>query len=364
MIRSHYPDVRIDKEAEALLSDGHKVVFLAWDRRKINSDVNSNYKVRTMKLQVDAGSIKVAIFLPIWWLYIIYQLIIIDFDIIHAADFDTYVPALFISKLKRKKIVYDIFDYYSDMIVFPIFPKISKFIFSKTDNFLMRFANTIIIADESRIKQIGSSVNKNIISIYNSPVEKISYQDSLKLNKNSKFTIFFGGVVQEDKGIINMISAIINLPNVELVIKGYCGTKEFEKKLLNICKDLDNVHLSLGWVPYDDIIKNTMKADMLFTLYDTNIYNNIYASPNKLFESMMYGKPIIVNEGTTMADIVKRENCGIVVPYNSIEVIKEAVLKLQSDEYLRKEFGENGRRAYEKRYNWSIMKNKLITIYS
>lgn len=362
MTRSHFPDVRIDKEAEALSDEGHEILFLAWDRREISETNETKYKVKTMKLPVYAGSIKVVFFLPIWWLYLVCQLTVLKFDIVHAADFDTYVPALIVSKIKRKKIIYDIFDYYAEMIVFPIFPKFFKFFFSRLDNFLMKFANAVIIADESRINQIGTNANRHIITINNSPIEKGHYKKFYGLT-NGKFKIFFGGGVQEDKGIVNMISAVKDLQDVELIIRGYCGSKDFENRLYIMCQNLSNIHLHLKRVPYDDILDNTMKADLLFTLYDTNIPNNIYASPNKLFESMMYQKPIIVNEGTTMENVVKKYQCGLIVPYNNIEEIKKAILKIKCDHYLRKKLGENGRKAYETVYSWRIMKNRLFELY-
>jgi len=362
MVRSHYPDVRINKEAETLLSDGHNVIFLAWDRRNIYDTDRSIYEVRTLKLPVRAGSIKVAFFLPVWWLYLIYQMTFLNFDIVHAADFDTYVPALLISKIKRKKIIYDIFDYYAETIVFPVFPKISKFLFSKIDDFLMKFANAIIIADESRIKQIRNNANKHIIVINNSPLDKNFHEINFEL-QNEKLVIFFGGVVQEDKGITNMILAVKDLQNVDLIIQGYCGSKDFENKIYLMCQDLPQVKLYLKRVPYEDILKNTMKADLLFTLYDTKISNNIFASPNKLFEAMMFGKPIIVNEGTTMESIIKKFNCGLVVRYDNIDQIKEAIVKLKLDYSLRKKLGENGRKAYETIYSWEIMKKRLLQLY-
>jgi glycosyltransferase involved in cell wall biosynthesis len=248
------------------------------------------------------------------------------------------------------------------MIVFPVFPKVSKFFFSKIDDFLMKFANAIIIADESRIKQIGSNANKHIIVINNSPLDKNSHEINSEL-QNEMLVIFFGGVVQEDKGIANMILAVKDLQNVNLIIQGYCGSKDFENKIYLMCQDLPQVKLYLKRVPYEDILENTMKADLLFTLYDTKISNNIFASPNKLFEAMMFGKPIIVNEGTTMESIVRRLNCGLVVRYDNIDQIKEAIVKLKSDYSLRKKLGENGRKAYETIYSWKIMQKRLLQLY-
>ena len=78
---------------------------------------------------------------------------------------------------------------------------------------------------------------------------------------------------------------------------------------------------------------------------------------------MMLGKPIIVNEGTSATDKVREENCGLVVPYGDIDALRDAVLKLKNNPQLRKELGENGRRAYETKYSWNIMEKRLLDLY-
>lgn len=315
-------------------------------------------------MPVSAGSIKVAFYLPIWWLYIFYELFFTHWDVVHATDFDTYVPSLLMAKIKKKLIIYDIFDFYADMIQFPIFPKFSSFLFSKIDRFLMRFADVVILADDSRIKQIGCNANKNIITINNCPKEEYLSNDFPDKTKDQNFTIFFGGIVQEDRGIIDMILAVKDFNNVNLIIMGYTGSPMFEVRLSEMCKDLTNVKLHLFPVQHNEIILNTTKADLLFAIYDTNVPNNKFASPNKLFESMMFSKPILVSDCTSMANIVREENCGIVVSYGDINSIKKAIFLLKDDLNLRRKLGSNGRKAYDSKYNWAIMEHRLLGIYS
>jgi glycosyltransferase involved in cell wall biosynthesis len=78
---------------------------------------------------------------------------------------------------------------------------------------------------------------------------------------------------------------------------------------------------------------------------------------------MMCGKPILVNNGTSTADKVVEENCGLVVDANNITEIRDAIVMLRDDPELRMKLGANGRRAYEERYSWEIMEQRLITLY-
>jgi glycosyltransferase involved in cell wall biosynthesis len=78
---------------------------------------------------------------------------------------------------------------------------------------------------------------------------------------------------------------------------------------------------------------------------------------------MMCGKPIIVNDHTSMSDIVREEKCGLIVSYGDVNSIKDAIVKLRNDLALREELGNNGRLAYEQKYSWKIMEKRLLAVY-
>ena len=83
-------------------------------------------------------------------------------------------------------------------------------------------------------------------------------------------------------------------------------------------------------------------------------------TPNKLFEAMMLGVPIITN---VAPELVNEVNCGIMVEYNNINQIKEAVISLRDNIDLRRKLGTNGRKAFIQKYNWTIMEQELYKIY-
>lgn len=106
-----------------------------------------------------------------------------------------------------------------------------------------------------------------------------------------------------------------------------------------------------------------MEADLLFALYNPRIPNNCYASPNKLFEAMLCGKPIIVNSGSTMTSIVRDTECGLIVPFGDPDAFREAVQQLREDPSLRDRLGTNARAAYENLFRWEIMEERLSSTY-
>jgi glycosyltransferase involved in cell wall biosynthesis len=78
---------------------------------------------------------------------------------------------------------------------------------------------------------------------------------------------------------------------------------------------------------------------------------------------MMCGKPIIVSDASAMANIVRKEQCGVVVPYGDVSALADALKTCRKDPQLRAELGNNGRKAYEERYSWAIMEERVLSGY-
>ena len=359
LIRSNpvNPDSRLEKEADSLGNNGYSVDILAWGRWATPTRVErkENYTIHRIPLKAPLGK-KVVLFWPLWWLLEFIWLVNHKWDIVHVADFDCYLPALVAAKLKRKKIIYDIFDFYPEMVMLP---SPIQIIFTKFDKRMMNLADAIIVVDTCRFKQIGHEDGEGITVIYNTPNTSIC--NEIMTPNDNNFHIFYGGGLQPSRDVISMIHIVNDIPGTSIIIAGGGHTNEI-LKISDACNTTKNATY-LGPVPYNTILEQSSHADLLYALYNPSIPNNRLASPNKLFEAMMCGKPIIVNEGVATADKVREENCGLVVPYGDYEALKEAVLTLKNNPELRKELGENGRRAYETKYNWKIMERRLLDLY-
>lgn len=281
-----------------------------------------------------------------------------DFDIVHACDFDTYIPALMAVKIKRKKIVYDIFDFYADMLVAK--PNFIKKIIRGLDLFLMKYADVVIIADDSRREQIKAERLKRVLTIYNSPPDLLSEFQKIPVRKKDKIILaYFGGLDNRQRNLETIINVIENNDIVNLVIAGDGVDREY---IIEKARTLSNVEY-LGMLPYKKALEEEYKSDIMLAIYDPKIPNNMYASPNKLFEAMMLGKPILMNQEIKCAEIVKKYNCGLLFKYDNPVSFKSALNKFLENPELREVMGKNARIAYEKSFSFTNVKNTLLTIY-
>jgi glycosyltransferase involved in cell wall biosynthesis len=357
------PYPRAEKEMSAAIEYGYSPIALAWDRRV------ESFEIKKEKLNLHNGQVPIYRFnikadfgqglsnlkpLLKWQIELLKWLIknMKSYDLIHAYDFDTVLPALFMKIFFNKKYVYDICDFYID--AFNV-PKLLKPLIKKLDFYAIKNSEATILANESRIEQIKGSRYNKLIIIHNSPIE-IKVSDNVK--KQDKPTIFYGGILTNDRMILETINICKRHPEWNLVIAGF---GPIEDKCKQAAEQYKNIKF-LGKVPYREIISNTKASNIIFACYNPSIPNHKYSSPNKLYEAMMCKKPIIVCKNTGIDKLVKQENIGLVCDYKE-ESLEKCFEKLLSDRKICEQIGERSRKLYDEKYNWNIMKKRLGELY-
>jgi len=366
LIRARAIDPAVNKVAKTLSENGYDVKLLVWDRQNtLSVKDNEGYTTCKFGFKAPYDKLTVIFHLPIWWIYEFFFLLKDKSNIIHACDLDTLIPAISAKLIKRVPLCYTIYDFYANNLPDGRFQPVRRFIrglVAGAEKLGIGFTKILFLVDEARYEEVSGARINQLAYIYNSPPDYFDANKTNQLrNAAAELTAFYGGVINRLRGLQFMARAIQDLDGVRLILAGAVHDEAF----------LDNSVLTsrkiqyLGWLPsYEDVIKETLKADILFRLSDPKIPKTKYESPNKLFEAMMCGKPIIVSDGSSMADIVRNENCGLVVPYGDVGAIKEAILKLKDNPELYQGLGRNGRRAYENRYSWRIMEQRLLDSYS
>jgi len=365
LVRARAIDPAVNKVAKTLCEHGYDVKLLVWDRQNTLKDESSEgYTVCRFNLKAPYDKLSVVFYLPIWWTYEFFFLLKDKCDVIHACDLDTLIPAICAKLIKRVPLCYTIYDFYANNLPdgrFQLVRRLIRSLVAGVEKFGIGFTKFLFLVDEARYEEVrGARINK-LAYIYNSPPDYFDVNQIKKLKKDAaEITVFYAGVINRSRGLQFIARAIQDLDGVRLILVGAVHDETF---LENYVLTSEKIQY-LGWLPsYEDVIKETLEADILFRLSDPKIPKTKYESPNKLFEAMMCGKPIIVSDGSSMADIVRKENCGLVVPYGDVAAIQEAILRLKNNPELCQELGQNGRGTYENRYSWRIMEQRLLDSY-
>jgi len=364
LIRARYTEPSIRKVAKSLHQEGYDVTLLIWDRsgKRTLSVEKNEYKIDYFCLRAPQDKRSAVFFLPIWWVYELFYLLKKNPDIIHACDFETQYPAIIVKIVRKKYFVYMIYDFYANNLPngkFPLVRNAIRSLVANIEKIGIGFADLLILVDESRYEEVKGAKIKKSICVCGAPEEVIE-QKNRNFGKicDTQIIIFYAGIIEKTRGISYVITAIENTKDVVLILAG----PEVDKEIL--VGRLNEKVKYVGWIPtYEELIAKTKNADILFRFDDPNYPRSKYATATKLFEAMMCGKPIIVSDNSTMADIVRQNNCGLVVPYGDVELIKHAILTLKNNPELRKQLGANGRSAYEEKYSWEKMEERLISAY-
>ena len=176
----------------------------------------------------------------------------------------------------------------------------------------------------------------------------------LNLKPNSFKIIYFGALGQANaiEFILDTAFLLKEHEDVEFIFIGN-GSKQslIEERIKG--QELSNVHF-LG-------IFNMEKTSELVNICDVSLvtFSNIPIlatnSPNKLFDSLSAGKPLIVNSNGWTKDLVEGHKCGIYVEPDQPEDFKEKVLELKESPELLKEMGVNSRKLAMEKYDKSIL---------
>jgi glycosyltransferase involved in cell wall biosynthesis len=118
-----------------------------------------------------------------------------------------------------------------------------------------------------------------------------------------------------------------------------------------------------GPVPSADVIGYAASATVGIQTTPPTGLNNRYSLPNKLFQYMAAGIPVVASDFSQVREIVEASRCGLVVDTTRPELIAAVVNRILSDEEEARAMGEQGRQAVIDRYNWATSAEALVQVY-
>ena len=356
-------DPRVKKIIDSL-SKKYSIFALGWNRDGISQEEIDNYKVKVelfrLKTSVWKPSLmriftRLLIFFPPFWMWVLIKLLIQRPKIVHACDLDTILPCYIYKILFGKKLVFDIFDRYA-MALIPLRFKRLFHVINFFEEFFCKHSDALIIAGGEKVLKTIQNKPKHFAVLMNCPQEYfIDNENTKSKDGDHNFKLVYTGGIRRDRALESVAEAIRELNSINFVIAGPI----IDKKVLLKMQELSNVKYQ-GLLPPIKALSLEASSDLLVALYTPEVLWNSITLPNKLFEAMMCGVPIITNVAN---EIVNETGCGIIVEYDNVEQIKGTIIKLRDDPTLRKRLGENGRKAFLEKYNWGIMEQKLYKIY-
>ncbi len=284
-------------------------------------------------------------------------------DIYHFHDPELLPIGLKIQKILKVPVIYDVHEDVRLQVlnkewIKPWARKIVGKLFGRyEDNIAMQLAG--IVSATPSISQRFSG-HRNSIIVQNFALLNEFIRD--ETGNNSKRNIcVYAGTISKERGVVQIIEAVSRAePETKLLLAGNMASNELyhELKKMNEWKHVDYK----GLVTRNDIAKYYSQALVGMIMFHP-LPNHMNAQPNKLFEYMGAGLPVIVSDFPSWREIVSRLKCGILVDPLDTRSITQAVEYLLTHPEEAEEMGQRGKRAVEEQYNWSREEKKLFSFY-
>ncbi|MDH4220806.1 MAG: glycosyltransferase, partial [Candidatus Aminicenantes bacterium] len=305
----HSPsDVRIfHKEAKTLAHAGFNVTLIA--QHDINETID---EIKILALPKAKNRIHRMLKLPLRAFILAFKQ---KADIYHFHDPELLPLGMLLKLIKGKKVIYDVHEDYSKQMLSKLYLRRSigkgiGLLVKIIEYFSSKSFDAIVTATADILKNF--SHHKRALCVKNFPiVSNFSIEGESENNEKELFSLIYIGGLERIRGLTQMVKALEQFDSdaqLKLTLCGDFYPSDYEHKLRSL-KGFKKVEY-LGWVKADKIPNLLKKHDAGIVCFLPEP-NHIYAMPNKIFEYMAAGLPVIASSFPLWQEIVEGHGCGI-----------------------------------------------------
>jgi glycosyltransferase involved in cell wall biosynthesis len=353
-------DQRVNRTAMTLKDAGYHVMLIGRVKSDSPEMPARRYRSKRFRLLFEKGplfyaTLNLRLFWFLFWNHA---------DILIANDLDTLLPNYLISKIKRIPLVYDSHEYFTGVPelqnrkhVQNIWKKIERYIVPK-----LRYAFTV---NDSIAKLYKEEYGVNFGVIRNVPLpddtiypDKTTLRTSLNLPADEFIFILQGAGINMDRGAEEAVEAMQFTKGLLLIVGNGDVIPQLKEKVAQL-----QLEKKVKFVPRQNPVilrRYTRAADAGLTLdKDTNI-NYKFSLPNKLFDYLQAGIPVLASNLPEVVRVVNEYNAGLIAYDHDPRTLASLMEKI-SDPILRAEFKPGINRAATE-LHWGKEKEKLVKL--
>lgn len=382
-------DPRVLNEAVSLVRAGHEVHILCFTYGQLpRYEVNNGIHIHRTWIPKGVKDVLFILInrLPLYTLlwFVIGSIAIRRYGLqaIHAHDLYMAKPGWYLKRRFAVKFVLDLHENFPAAILaykwihkFPHRLFVNARSWEKQEFKLLNYPDYIITLSQSYSNYLLSKYPhlraSKFVEYPNVPdVETLQGFDKvIEFNDIPKgFWLFYFGIVSERRGLITVFEALLNelnkIQDIKLLIVGPIDKAELAK----FKTYLQHPNLKARVVHFE--WKNISELPMLIHTSSICI-SPIEKNPqhdsgiaNKVFQYMLFEKPVLVSNCTPQEDLIKSTACGLVFESGSRKDFAEKTLELYQNDSLRVLMGVYGKKAILKTYNLVNYGKKISALYT
>jgi glycosyltransferase involved in cell wall biosynthesis len=294
-----------------------------------------------------------------------FYLLFHKYDLLVSNDLDTLLPCFLISKLKGLPLVYDSHEYFTGVpevqdrpFVKWVWKNIEKSIFP-------RLSNIMTVSDSIAI-QYEKEYHIRPLTVRNCPVKVRNIipfsREEIGVDPHHLMLILQGTGINADRGGEELIDAINLTDNVSLFVVGSGDVLDFMKKKVSELFLVSRVRF-IPVCQLETLMRYTKTADVGLSLDKNTNLNHNFSLPNKLFDYIGAGIPVIASDLYEIRRVLTEHKCGILISEVNPGEISKAIIRLRDDRTLLSELKHNSLIASDT-LNWSVESVKVEEFYA
>ena len=353
-------DQRVHRTCTTLVKLGFEVLLVGRKLKKSIPLKKREYSTKRMFLLFEKGFLFYAEYNFRLFLLLLFR----KCNLLVANDLDTLLPNYLVSKIKKTNLVYDSHEYF---IGVPELEnrKFAKNFWKKIEAYIFPKLKDIITVNDSIAQLYKNEYGKDLIVVRNIPAlqknTEFKTKKELDIDENKFIIILQGAGINIDRGAEEAVLAMQFVENAILYIIGDGDVISILKELV-IDKNLKQKVNFIPKQPMDKLFQYTVNANLGLTLdKETNI-NYRYSLPNKLFDYIHSGVPILASPLVEVERIINKYKVGYLIENHKPEHIAGKLNNIIVNKENLKVLKENCIIAAQS-LNWETEEIRLIDVF-
>jgi glycosyltransferase involved in cell wall biosynthesis len=189
------------------------------------------------------------------------------------------------------------------------------------------------------------------------------FRERLAIPTDTAIVLYQGGLMTE-RGIEQGMDAILDVPDAVLVVMGYGSGRAVYAARAGEPAYRGRVLLADPVAP-EDLLEWTASADLMLMAIQPTTLNHRYTTPQKLWEAIATGVPVVASDLPGMAEVVREVGCGLLCDPTDPKSIAAAIRDLLGrPPEVRAAARERALAAARQTYNWAAQAGVLLALYA
>ena len=378
-----YPwDIRVEKICESLAKHGHSVHIAARNLKK-NCEYEYYNDLHLHRLKAFKSD-KVNYFLsfpaffnPMWGKFLSSVIQDNNINMIIVRDLPMTIAGIWQGEKFNIPVIFDMAEDYVSLVrdiwrirKFKGFNMLVRnpYLAKMVEQYAFKRINHVLVVIDEAIKVVNINGKQldNITVVSNTPsldiLNKSSKQDdNVPEQIRDKFSMIYTGGIQLGRGIQLVIEALNDIvkiiPDFQFVVVGD-GYAKKQLERMAIEKGVNEYISWVGWLDHKHMLEYIRASKIGIIPHHTSDHVNT-TIPNKIFDYMACGLPVIASDSLPMKRIVDEEKCGATFKSGNVN---DLITAIKTVYYSNDDYASNGLSSIKNKYNWELDEQRLLYV--